>query len=110
MNHLRPATAVFLAYTVILLSNSYVDVNAAYPSTLIWSDCGQDKCAILEFCKDGTNYGKTKTQQLADVLTMCCLSNLNYFSSRSAYLLLCINALLFCVLRLSQSRRYHPLR
>jgi len=59
MNHFQPTTAagIFLA-AVVLLSNSHVNVNAAYPSSLIWSDCGQDKCATLEFCKDGTNYGK----------------------------------------------------
>eukprot|EP00985_Skeletonema_marinoi_P000202 scaffold60_cov137-Skeletonema_marinoi.AAC.1 len=55
MNHLQPTAGIFLA-AVVLLSNSHVNVNAAYPSSLIWSDCGQDKCATLEFCKDGTNY------------------------------------------------------
>eukprot|EP00985_Skeletonema_marinoi_P022859 scaffold14795_cov140-Skeletonema_marinoi.AAC.19 len=61
--NLRPA-ALFLAYTV--LSTSSVD--AAYPSSLVWSDCGQDKCATLEFCKDGSNYGYRNP---GDSLTPC---------------------------------------
>jgi len=82
MNHLQPTAGIFLA-AVVLLSNSHVNVNAAYPSSLIWSDCGQDKCATLEFCKDGTNYGKFSTQQLVDKITSGL--NLNYFSCRSAF-------------------------
>eukprot|EP00986_Skeletonema_menzelii_P012953 scaffold7315_cov119-Skeletonema_menzelii.AAC.3 len=59
MNQFRSTSAVLLAYmvAVALLSTSYVHVNAAYPSALIWSDCGQDKCASLEFCRDGSYYG-----------------------------------------------------
>jgi hypothetical protein len=48
--NLRPA-ALFLA--------SVGSVNAAYPSSLAWEDCDQNKCATLEFCKNGSNYGKS---------------------------------------------------
>lgn len=61
----RPAVeAVYLIQTIVvalLSSNLNVYVNAEYPSTLLWSDCGQDKCASLEFCKDGSKYGKPNT-------------------------------------------------
>jgi len=86
MNHLRTAAAVFLAYTVTLLSNTCVHVNAVYPSTLMWSDCGQDKCATLEFCNNGSNYGKSKTHQIVDNMSL--LVKFESFSSRSAFLLL----------------------
>lgn len=55
-------TSVIRVFAMTILLRKVI-VNAAYPSVLIWSDCGIEKCASLEFCKDGSNYGKSKTRR-----------------------------------------------